>query len=123
MSGLRPSTSGCYSNQADVEWKEYIPEGMSVNAVFKDAGYQVMGIGKIFHVPGPDIAYASEWDDYPKNTKRYGGGAARMEGFLEPMTLDLKDEDLNDWHYADYCIEQLNNKCRRSARRRACHRV
>src|SRR3954467_8307781 len=37
MSGLRPSTSGCYQNGEN--WKKFIPEGLGLSATFKKAGY------------------------------------------------------------------------------------
>ena len=31
-----------------------------------------------------------------------------MEGFTEPVTSVLKDEDIGDWHSVDFIVEQLN---------------
>lgn len=108
FSGLRPSTSGCYLNGD--KWKKIIPEGSTLNATFKKAGYRVMGTGKTYHGNGPDSVNMSEWDEYPKNAKPYGGGAKKMEGYFTPLPIDMKDEDLSDWHSVNYCIKQLQKK-------------
>lgn len=108
MSGLRPSTSGCYLNGQ--HWKEYIPEGISLCATFKNAGYRTMGTGKTFHGNGPKSVYLSEWHEYVPNARPPGGGAKKYQGYLQPLPLDLKDEDLSDWHSVDYCIEQFNKQ-------------
>jgi arylsulfatase A-like enzyme len=112
MSGMRPSTTGCYRNQDD--WKKCVPEGMSLPATLKNAGYAVYGAGKIYH---GNSFYPSEWDDYepargPHSEKAVdpdGGskGPTKLEGFQTPVTHDLDDADLPDWRIVDYCIEQL----------------
>jgi arylsulfatase A-like enzyme len=111
FSGLRPSTSGCYLNGH--AWKEYIKEGISLNATFKKAGYYVMGTGKTYHksaAKGMASVYDSEWDEYPTLAKPSTGGASKYQGYFTPLPLDLKDEDLGDWHSVDYCLEQLQKK-------------
>jgi len=59
MSGLRPSTTGIYENDAD--WRPVIPEELTLCTTLRKAGYYVAGSGKIYHE-----AYTrrSEWDDY-----------------------------------------------------------
>ena len=114
MSGQRPSTSGCYLN--DDFWRDYVPKGVGLPAQFRRAGYFVAGAGKIYH--GSDY-YPSEWDDYYREGKGKrrgaeedgqstpGKGVTKLEGFHEPVSHDLRDEDLADWHITNYCIEQL----------------
>lgn len=109
MSGLRPSSTGCYQNGQN--WKKFIPEGRGLTATFKQAGYYVAGAGKIYH---SSTFYRGEWDDYFANANadedEHGKGVEKMEGFTEPVQHDLKDQDLADWHITDYCIEQLGKK-------------
>jgi arylsulfatase A-like enzyme len=119
MSGLRPSTTGCYQNADD--WKSYIPEGRGLSLAFKQAGYFVAGAGKIYH---SSTFYPGEWDDYfTEKRARVGSeedeatgdaqrarGIAKLEGFQEPVNHDLKDQDLSDWHITSYCIEQLQKQ-------------
>ena len=47
MSGLRPSTTGCYDNSQD--WRPYVSEDKLLNTKFLDAGYNTFGAGKIYH--------------------------------------------------------------------------
>lgn len=107
LSGLRPSTTGCYQNGDN--WKSVIPEGLGLSATFKNAGYWVAGAGKIYH---NNTYYPSEWSDYFKmdglKEMEHGRGVLKNEGFLQPVNHDLKDQDIADWHNTDYCIEQLS---------------
>src|SRR4051794_34176948 len=61
MSGMRPGTTGVYSNNED--WRPVVPPEKTLNMVFRAAGYYVCGSGKIYHE-----AYKreSDWDDYLK---------------------------------------------------------
>ena len=111
FSGMRPGSTGCYLNGDN--WKNHVPEGISLNATFRKSGYYVAGMGKTYHstaASGKKGAYASEWDDYPPLPKSSTGGASKYEGFHVPLPLDMKDDDLGDWHTIDYCIEQLGTK-------------
>jgi arylsulfatase A-like enzyme len=107
MSGLRPWNSACYKNGDN--WKQEIPEGIGLTGQFIKAGYYVAGAGKIYH---SDTYYASEWSEYMDETgfDTHGKGVSRLEGFLEPLQHDLKDEDLMDWHTINWCIERLKQK-------------
>lgn len=103
MSGLRPSTSGVYDNGND--WRTVMPKELMLTTTFRNAGYEVLGAGKIYHE-----AYRrpGEWDDYldtpgtdpkPKGDTGVGGIAF--------APLDCKDEDLREWKITDYAIGQL----------------
>lgn len=118
MSGMRPGTTGCYTNGD--HWKTFIPEGRGLSNTFKQAGYYVAGAGKIYH---SSDYYPREWDDYlnerglnrfgseeDEATAKGGKGITKEEGFHSPVVHDLKDEDLADWHITNYCIEQLGKK-------------
>src|SRR3954451_2449891 len=47
MSGLRPGSTGIYSNGED--WRDAIPEPLTLTHAFRAAGYYVCGAGKIYH--------------------------------------------------------------------------
>lgn len=112
LSGMRPGTTGCYTNQDD--WKKCIPEGVSLAGTLRKAGYFVAGAGKIHH---GNTIYPGEWDDYEpargqgseEDRDAAGGTEAvtKLEGFQTPVMHDLADTDLADWRIVDYCIEQL----------------
>jgi arylsulfatase A-like enzyme len=110
MTGLRPGVTGVYNNGDN--WKKFIPPGLGLAGTFKNAGYYVAGAGKIYH---GNTYYPSEWDDYSKKNggeeDEFGArGIDKVEGFLEPVSHQVKDQDLADWHITDYCIAQLGKK-------------
>lgn len=103
MSGMRPSTTGIYSNNED--WRQAVPEPLTLTAAFRGAGYYVCGAGKIYHEAYPR---RSDWDDYlenpgrdPKPEGNDGVGGIRF------APLDCKDEDLREWKIVQYGIDQL----------------
>jgi arylsulfatase A-like enzyme len=103
MSGLRPSTTGVYSNGQD--WRPIIPQERMLTTTFRKAGYFVAGSGKIYHNAFPR---RGEWDDYltevdrdPLPTGDRGVGGIRF------APLDCADEDLREWQVVGYGIEQL----------------
>ncbi len=107
MSGMRPSTSGVYSN--DQDFRPHVPPESTLNATFRKAGYNLYGCGKIYHG-----AYdrKDEWDDYlkPSGDPRPKPGQNDGVGGIKFAPLDCKDEDLEDWKIADYAIERLGQK-------------
>ena len=43
----------------------------------------------------------------------YGGRSVpidKYEGFHDELKHDLKDDDINDWHIVNFCVEQLNKQ-------------
>jgi arylsulfatase A-like enzyme len=106
MSGLRPSSTGVYENNAD--WRPIVPQELTLTTQFRKAGYYVAGAGKIYH---GGFERRSEWDDYlgkaggdPKPTGDTGVGGIKF------APLDCQDEDLLDYRITSYCIEQLGKK-------------
>lgn len=106
MSGLRPSTTGVYTNNND--WRPVIDDALPLTTTFRKAGYHVAGAGKIYHEA---FARRSEWDDYlptpgkdPEPTGDTGVGGIKF------APLDCKDEDLREWKVVNYAIEKLEKK-------------
>ena len=106
MSGLRPSTTGVYENDAD--WRTVVPEDLTLTTAFRKAGYWVGGSGKIYH---ERWARRSEWDDYlaregptppPQGDTGVGG--------IKFAPLDCRDEDLPDYRITSWAIDQLGKK-------------
>ncbi len=108
MSGMRPNSTACYTN-GDL-WTKFIPPGLTMNHIFKDAGYYVAAMGKLMHSSANGPARKSAWNEYPKLPVPSNGGADKYHAYFEPLPLDLKDEDLGDWHTVDFCIDQLNRE-------------
>lgn len=61
LSGLRPSTTGVYSNSE--WWKPNFPEMITLPRYFKDHGYYAAGGGKVFHHT-PGFNPPDSWDEY-----------------------------------------------------------
>ncbi len=104
MSGRRPWTTGCYFNGDG--WRNFQKPGEGLSAQFLKAGYHVAGAGKIYH---GDQRLPEEWSEYQssKGLSPTGVGVTKDEGFHEPLKHDLKDDDLDDWHSVNWCIERL----------------
>lgn len=112
MSGLRSSTSGVYSN--NINRRDTICKDVSpLNTTFHDAGYEVLGAGKIYHGDGDQFGI---WDDYAKLDKKAGGdlppgkGEDGGVGGIRFAPVDGKDEDMHDYHTVTYCLDQLAKK-------------
>ncbi|MFT7641830.1 MAG: arylsulfatase A-like enzyme [Pirellulaceae bacterium] len=107
MGGRRPWTSGCYMNGDG--WKSFQKSGEGLSAQFLKAGYHVAGAGKIYH----GMSYhEAEWTEYMDNKGLHGNGpgVGKMDGYFGPQDHDLKDDDIVDWHTANYCIDRLKKK-------------
>ena len=107
MTGIRPWTSGCYTNNNP--WKKFIPVGRGLSKQFLDAGYHVAGAGKIYH---SNSFYEAEWSEYMNDEGLHlnGEGVRKMEGFHKPVEHDLQDEDIADWHVVNWCIERMQQE-------------
>jgi arylsulfatase A-like enzyme len=109
MSGLRPSTTGCYLNAQN--WRPAISEDKLLNTHFLRAGYRVYGAGKIYH---GSHDRGGEWTDY---FSREGGSlklhpSAKDDGVggIKFGPLANRDEEMPDYKVANYGIEKLKEK-------------
>ncbi len=62
LTGISPGRSGVRIN-TDQPWREFLPEAVSLNQAFREAGYYTVGLSKIFHgnTKNSDLA---NWDTY-----------------------------------------------------------
>lgn len=112
MSGLRPSTTGVYDNGTD--WRSAAPVEKCLPSQFRAGGYITLAAGKIYHGgPGrPDewdqsMSYEGGNPNHPAGVAPLPKGADRGVGGIRFAPLDCDDEDLQDYHVTDWCIEQL----------------
>lgn len=105
MSGMRPSTTGCYSNYHQ-PFTNYFEEGQGLESHFHDNGYKTIGKGKIYHGARRNGGYKSGWDEYPPLATHIDGNA-EGNGFLTDVETLLEDDDIGDWETASFCIEKL----------------
>ncbi len=110
MSGLRPSTSGCYDNSQD--WRPFISTDKLLNTTLMNAGYDVFGAGKIYH---GSYGNTEHWTDF--FAKSGGGNMARHPlakndgvGGIKFSPLGNTDQDMPDYKNVSYGIEQLKKK-------------
>lgn len=104
MSGRRPWTTGCYKNGD--QWKKHLTEGEQLTSQFLNAGFYVAGAGKIFH---SDQYFPGEWTEYfnSRGLDAAGKGVEKDDGYHQPLSVDLKDDDLMDWHTVNWCIDKM----------------
>jgi arylsulfatase A-like enzyme len=64
FTGLRPSTTGVYGNSSD--WRGALPHTKTLLREFRDQGYRVEGVGKVFHHHGPAFVDETSFDDFTR---------------------------------------------------------
>ena len=105
MSGLRPSTTGCYLNSQN--WRPGISEDKLLNTQFANAGYRVYGAGKIYH---GSYDRGGRWDDYFSGggeTRRHPDAKDSGVGGIQFYPLANDDEQMPDYHVVSYGLEKL----------------
>jgi arylsulfatase A-like enzyme len=106
MSGLKPSTSGCYDNGQD--WRPHISEDKLLNKVLMDAGYAAFGAGKIYH---GSYGHSSQWTEFHKESggtpKRHASASDNGVGGIAFYPLEGDDEDMPDHRSVSYGIDVL----------------
>jgi arylsulfatase A-like enzyme len=109
MSGLRPSTTGCYLNGQN--WRPGINQDKLLNTQFFKAGYRVYGAGKIYHGPGDR---GGKWTDYfpgDKDTQqRHPDAKDDGVGGLRFYPLAGTDEHMPDYRVVSYGLKKLKEK-------------
>jgi arylsulfatase A-like enzyme len=122
LSGLRPGSSGVYGNQVD--WRQALPDTVTLPLCFKNNGYYVAGAGKIYH---DSYRRESDWHDYRPKQKAgdeddpldKAAQRAGRQGVhrIVPGASGIKlgpiaggDDSLEDYHTVSYIIEKLNEK-------------
>jgi len=121
MTGLRPSSTGVYTNGDD--WRKIVSqEIVPLNTHFQQHGYETLGSGKIYHGGFPA---KSGWDDYlvinrklitntvvPAKRKANEDDDQYFDGVggIKFQPLDCNDENMEDYHIVQYGIDQLNKK-------------
>lgn len=108
MSGMRPSTTGCYLNGQN--WRPGISEDKLLNTHFARAGYRVYGAGKIYHGAGDR---GGEWADYfpgKGETRRHPDATDNGVGGIQFYPLANTDEEMPDYSVVSYGLQKLNER-------------
>ncbi len=115
MSGLRPSTTGIYSNQQT--WMPHIPHGLCINDYIRTVGYKSLGAGKIYHYRD---YRPEEWDQVvfhtddtlPRQKANRKPGPFGYREFTEgapqnPFEEQRAESKLVDAQSVAWCIDRL----------------
>lgn len=116
MSGLTPSTTGCYGNRQALRMSHVGFNAVTLPRYFSNNGYFSSGVGKITHGKFPDPA---SWDAFYPNLRSQGVDGAEpprknmnglnAEGF-DWGPLDVADCETVDGKIAQHTIDQLGKK-------------
>ncbi len=117
MTGIRPSTSGVYSNSQFFRNSEVLRNAITLPQHFMAHGYRAMGSGKIYHGIYPD---PESWDDYwpskmktrppdPMPENRPVNGIPDTRHF-DWGPVDVPNEAMGDRQVADWVSGQLEIK-------------
>ena len=121
MTGLRPSTTGIYSQIADKNLRKaskVVAEGVFLPTYFGQHGYKTMGVGKLFHNFAPQGVFEEEGGREPgfgpKPAKRFHydpqwfgkPGGTQTDWGVYPET----DEEMPDYRSVQWVKERLQQK-------------
>jgi arylsulfatase A-like enzyme len=107
MTGVRPSSSGVYHN--DQPWKPVLKDVVTLPQYFTANGYEVQGIGKIYHDTYDDksswpVRYVVLPSPKPDGAPVYG------KAHFDWSPVNAKDEEMGDYKNVDLGIEFLRKK-------------
>ena len=107
LTGVRPSTSGVYQNWHP--WRQALPNNVTLPQYFKQNGYEVVGISKIFHDAYNDSA---SWNKYYPQQRQLTPAKPPVNGFanFDWTPLQVKDEEMADYKHVQWGIDFLNEK-------------
>lgn len=112
LTGLRPSTSGVYSLDAEFRKNPELKDHPTIHQAFKRAGYITFSTGKVYHM-------LNDRQDKEAATFGYAGnhGPLQKKKFVQtpaktPMLdwgpLDIPDEEMPDWSVAESAIGRIS---------------
>lgn len=111
LTGLRPSSTGIYGMIADNDIKKVSPltaNTKNLPQYFKDAGYSVLGVGKVFHEHFPDGLLdedggASDYGPYSPTKFKWNKKGTSTDWGAYPKT----DKEMPDDHATEWTVSQL----------------
>jgi arylsulfatase A-like enzyme len=118
LTGIRPGSSGVYENRSD--WREVMPDVLTLPQHFKQNGYAVYGSGKIYHGAFPRL---TDWDEFVAGGEAKERPRAKAKakkdavddpkdgvGGIKFKPLDVEDSAIPDHPIVDYALKQLKAK-------------
>jgi arylsulfatase A-like enzyme len=108
LSGLRPGTTGIYFNNAHFSKGAGVSAAGSLVMQFKNAGYETLGIGKLWH---GGLGFPEQWSATGGKIRAVRAPLEnRSIGGIEFGVLSGGDEAVADTAIADYAIAELGKK-------------
>ena len=118
LTGLRPSTTGVYGNKTD--WRNALPDAVTLPQHFMTHGYRAEGAGKIFHhhyggafhdkASFDDFLLMPDPPDAPMPKKKLNGLAKYGSRNTDWGIWPAKEADAIDVRTANYVIQSLRKK-------------
>ncbi len=109
LSGKRPSTTGIYDNGQPFE--AVVKAGESLVMQFKNAGYETLGMGKLWH---GGLGFAEQWTATGGRERGGDRGDAEVKdrsiGGIRFGIIEGGDDAVPDTHIANYGIAELGKK-------------
>jgi arylsulfatase A-like enzyme len=105
LSGRRPNVTGVYDNTHP--FRQGVKAEESLVMQFKNAGYQTLGMGKLWH---GGLGFAEQWAATGGRERGTGGSMLKEDRSIGGIKLGIiegGDEALPDTHIASYGIAQL----------------
>ena len=103
LSGKRPGTTGIYDN--GIPFAQHLKPEESLVMRFKDAGYETLGTGKLWH---GGLGWEKQWTTTQEETKRKGKIVDRsIGGIAFGPIVEGGDAAVSDTGIADYGIAEL----------------
>jgi arylsulfatase A-like enzyme len=102
MTGLRPSTTGIYNNNA--VWAKTMPDWVTLPRHFKTNGYTVAGAGKIYHHTPKGFNPRDQWHEYVDLVPDLGNQAdhVRQLGLQREYFSDMPDHPNGSWDWGPF---------------------
>ncbi|MGI9244475.1 MAG: exo-alpha-sialidase [Verrucomicrobiales bacterium] len=108
MTGLYPERTGERSYHV-TDWRKRHPDVVTMNQHFGDAGYQTVGLGKIYHGTGGAGVDIENWDEwirvkasgYASEESLASLAASRRAGSKRPKGPSTEAPDVEDEFYPD----------------------
>ena len=119
LTGILPSNSGVYGNQEN--FREYLPNALTLMQYFKKYGYKTMGGGKIFHRYN-HIGDSASWDQYfiiktdnrnPRNNNsKFKGRDKNLphKNLFNWGPIDVNDEEMSDVKVTNWAISEIQKE-------------
>lgn len=103
LSGKRPGTTGIYDN--GIPFANFLKPSDSLVMQFKNAGYDTLGIGKLWH---GGLGWKEQWTTIREETVKKGQVRDRsIGGIAFGPIVEGGDEAVSDTSIADYGISEL----------------